>query len=683
MPERSILMRKVGLDIGDPINREGGQISPTANPDLAGQVAWVRINFMRGPWPSPDDPGWQAAYDEIVNRYVARGIQVYGLVGHDAVLESAGSLFQDDPPNNAQVPQALAWIETYVRNFVSVVEHFQGRVRWFESFNEPNNWHDGRPWVTPYWFAKMLGDLYQAVRLDRRLDVTLVSGPILSHNNNDVENEYSIGSRYLLDTFRAGKLQHGWENIRATGGSYPLDGVGYHLYVDQGPEKSADDIARTLRTYVDSVFRIMTLQDNLASLKKIYISEVGWQSLVGEEKQAENLQVALNTLRNDPRIGAAVWFSTQDFSPNGFGVFRPGLGPGDAKPAYQALETIAEAEPPEPVAPVADGLQFPVGKEDRNVWDDYYVAAFFLDNNYHSDPSNGGAWHPGEDWNALTGGDTDLGAPVYSVAHGRVVVSDHYTPSWGNIVVVEHHLTNGRVVWSQYAHLRERLVAVGDIVSRGQQIGSIGKGDQDKWPAHLHFEIRTRDIPPDIWFPNVRERAWVANNYTNPTAFINSNLAQNTEYHPYVVGEEIIVDSENTDPAAGLFTKAESPYWWSAPLGFRSSTLWTYASRIQEENWGQWRPKLPAAGRYEVFAFIPREHATTRNARYQVNHSGGRQDVIVDQSPHFNEWVSLGIYTFAEGNTGYLRLGDVTGETWGQRREVAFDAAKWVRILNA
>ena len=175
----------------------------------------------------------------------------------------------------------------------------------------------------------------------------------------------------------------------------------------------------------------------------------------------------------------------------------------------------------------------------------------------------------------------------------------------------------------------------------------------------------------------------MANNYTNPTAFINSNLAQNAEYHPYVVGEEVIVDSENTDPAAGLFTKAESPYWWSAPLGFRSSTLWTYASRVQEENWGQWRPNLPATGRYEVFAFIPREHATTRHAYYQVNYSGGQEEVFKDQSPYFDQWVSLGIYTFAEGNAGYLRLSDVTGETWGQRREIAFDAAKWVRILNA
>jgi hypothetical protein len=92
---------------------------------------------------------------------------------------------------------------------------------------------------------------------------------------------------------------------------------------------------------------------------------------------------------------------------------------------------------------------------------------------------------------------------------------------------------------------------------------------------------------------------------------------------------------------------------------------------------------LPAAGRYEVFAYIPREHATTRHVSYQVNYSGGQQDVIVDQSPYFDQWVSLGIYAFEAGNAGFLRLGDVTGETWGQRREIAFDAAKWVRILNA
>jgi murein DD-endopeptidase MepM/ murein hydrolase activator NlpD len=413
--------------------------------------------------------------------------------------------------------------------------------------------------------------------------------------------------------------------------------------------------------------------------------------VVGEEKQAQNMRVGLDVFCNDPRVGAAIWFSTQDFPDGGqpegwnrFGLFRnTGLGQGDAKTAYRTLQEIAAAEPAEPVIPLADGFQYPLGRAGRQVTDDFYIATYFMDPNYYRAPDNGGAWHPGEDWNGLGGGDTDLGEPVYAVAHGRVVASNYYVPSWGNIVLIEHQLPDGRHVWSQYAHLRDRLVAVGDVVSRGQQIGSIGKGDQDRWPAHLHFEIRTQDVPPDAWFPNVRDANWVRANYTNPSAFIASNLAHEFVYKPSRVGQEFIVDTEGSTPAVGTFEKAPVPYWWSAPHGYQGSTLWTYASQVQEENWGVWRPILPEAGRYEVFVYVPSYNATTRNARYQVNHQAGQSAVPVDQNRYYNQWVSLGKFVFNAGNAGSVRLGDVTGETWGQRCQIAFDAVKWVRVLDA
>lgn len=344
-------MRKVGLDINRPVHLVSGEINPTVNPGLAGEVAWVRVNFVLGPWQSPDDPAWRATYDDIVQRYLDRGIRVYGLIGHEAV-NHPGTLFQGDHPH-PEPPGAQVWIETYVRHFVSIVSHFRGKVSWFESFNEPNNWYQGRPLVSPYWFAKMLGAIYRAVKLDGDFEVTLITGPLLSHNNDDVENENSIGSRYLQDTFRSGKGFHGWEDIRAAAGSYPLDGIGYHLYVDQGRDKTPDAIADTIRHYLDAIFRVLAQEDDMASSKKIWVSEFGWQShVVGEEKQAENLRGAFDVLCNDPRVGVAIWFSTQDFpdpvQPEGwnrFGLFpETSLDPAHAKLAYRALQEVARAE---------------------------------------------------------------------------------------------------------------------------------------------------------------------------------------------------------------------------------------------------------------------------------------------------------------------------------------------------
>ncbi|UCC88683.1 MAG: peptidoglycan DD-metalloendopeptidase family protein [Anaerolineales bacterium] len=169
---------------------------------------------------------------------------------------------------------------------------------------------------------------------------------------------------------------------------------------------------------------------------------------------------------------------------------------------------------------LADGFDFPVGKPDGL---GYYVAADLVNQAYYAERQ---AWHTGEDWNRKLGpGDTpdvDLGDPVYATAHGRVVTSQRF-PTWGNIVLIEHCLPSGQTVWSQYAHLQQRLVRKGDILRRGDRIGRIGKGGDDHLPAHLHFEIRLKRLPASKWGyqkPEDREQVLLA--YAHPSNFINS-----------------------------------------------------------------------------------------------------------------------------------------------------------------
>jgi hypothetical protein len=88
---------------------------------------------------------------------------------------------------------------------------------------------------------------------------------------------------------------------------------------------------------------------------------------------------------------------------------------------------------------------------------------------------------------------------------------------------------------------------------------------------------------------------------------------------------------------------------------------------------------LPQPGFYEVFAFVPREYATTRSAHYQITHRQGVDVVTVDQSLYHDEWVSLGTYAFSVAQPGYVRLSDVTGEPCPpQCNQIAFDAVMWV-----
>jgi hypothetical protein len=140
---------------------------------------------------------------------------------------------------------------------------------------------------------------------------------------------------------------------------------------------------------------------------------------------------------------------------------------------------------------------------------------------------------------------------------------------------------------------------------------------------------------------------------------------------------EITVDSQRTDPQSGRFRRARTDDWFTAPAGAYGSTLWTYTSPFQEINWGEWRPNLPGAGWYEVLVFIPSRHATTRNARYRIGHADGQTEVAINQDGIADQWVRLGRLRFAPGQ-GYLRLSDTTGET--DRRMIAFDAARWVKV---
>lgn len=131
-------------------------------------------------------------------------------------------------------------------------------------------------------------------------------------------------------------------------------------------------------------------------------------------------------------------------------------------------------------ARLADGFDMPVGKPDA---DGYYVYRGFSPNG-----------HMGEDWNGEGGGNSDEGDPVYSMAHGVVVFSENYHKGWGNVIIIRHAYRekNGQIAFldSLYGHLKVRSVQVGQQVTRGQTVGTIGRGPYGMYAAHLHFEVR-------------------------------------------------------------------------------------------------------------------------------------------------------------------------------------------------
>ncbi len=104
------------------------------------------------------------------------------------------------------------------------------------------------------------------------------------------------------------------------------------------------------------------------------------------------------------------------------------------------------------------------------------------------------AFHEGLDLNPGSG------YPVQSIADG-VVVESEFSGALGAHVILEH-VVDGQTIRTLYGHMQgdSLAVAVGDTVTRGQQLGLVGSTGQSTG-AHLHFGIQIGDelIDPLPW----------------------------------------------------------------------------------------------------------------------------------------------------------------------------------------
>lgn len=202
---------------------------------------------------------------------------------------------------------------TYIQNFEThaarvLIPHFAGKIDNWEVWNEPNA---PLTYIYPSNFAWLLRRTYVAAKDSGVPGLTMVSGGVLSTHSqaSTTLTSANTGADYLRDTYAQGKAHADWETLKSTYGSYPLDVIGQHLYIDQWGRTKANRIEKAMSLVHDAY----VAGEGGSTSKKTHVTEMGWStSLVSERIQADNLGTAYAKLKQLTYTPRTYWFFLQD-----------------------------------------------------------------------------------------------------------------------------------------------------------------------------------------------------------------------------------------------------------------------------------------------------------------------------------------------------------------------------------
>ncbi len=139
-------------------------------------------------------------------------------------------------------------------------------------------------------------------------------------------------------------------------------------------------------------------------------------------------------------------------------------------------------------------------------------------------------------------------------------------------------------------------------------------------------------------------------------------------YNP--VPLEMTIDNIDGDFAAGRKWATSTAGTDKYGADYRTHSL------ASSEDAATWTPNIPVAGNWEVYAWWPAASSRYNNAGYIINHTGGTTTVRVNQQINGGMWNSLGVYNFAAGTGGTIKLSCVGT---GKNITVAADAIRLVQ----
>lgn len=139
------------------------------------------------------------------------------------------------------------------------------------------------------------------------------------------------------------------------------------------------------------------------------------------------------------------------------------------------------------------------------------------------------------------------------------------------------------------------------------------------------------------------------------------------------------------DELSTAFTRSQTGAWYEPPYlcGFNNHSwyTWSVTNPSASTNWGEWRPNVPATGRYRIEVYAPycrTGRSETQGATYTITHADGTSTRTANHNANVGLWMSLGEFNLNQGNGNVIRLTDLTTTDSGVG--VWFDAIRLLPI---
>jgi hypothetical protein len=263
-------------------------------------ATWARVEVSKGAYGIPSQ------WDDVVREANNRGIDVLLVLVY-------GNKFYD----RGEKPKSAEAINAYARYASFVANHFRGRVKFYEVWNE---W-DGRVGNTasadPESYMKLATAAYHGLKKEDPKAIVL-AGSLTTHGveKGDLKRLIDLGLLKITD------------------------GLPLHVYTycqpDPGPER--------WREFVEDV--ASDLKWRGGTQVPVYITETGWSTFTGkcgvdEVTQATYLAGIYGYAKHMPFVRGVWWYDLQDDGKNpaqmedNFGILRADLSP---KPAFRELK---------------------------------------------------------------------------------------------------------------------------------------------------------------------------------------------------------------------------------------------------------------------------------------------------------------------------------------------------------